>query len=141
MHRLGFTSNENVVQMKGRVACEINSADELLITEMMFAGIFNDITASQAVALMSCFAFQEKVSKNNTYMQNGPHVRSSDSFSSFASLFLFPFFPFVSGGRKHQAEGGARTAAAADAGACTQDCDSFKRVQVGSGRRRIRAEV
>ena len=58
---MGFTNSENVVQMKGRVACEINSADELLITEMMFAGVFNEITPEQTVALMSCFAFQEKV--------------------------------------------------------------------------------
>lgn len=37
------------------------SADELLLTEMMFNGIFNDLTAEQATALLSCFVFQEKV--------------------------------------------------------------------------------
>lgn len=38
------------------------SADELLLTEMMFNGLFNDLSAEQATALLSCFVFQENVS-------------------------------------------------------------------------------
>ena len=37
-----------------------HSADELLITEMIFNGMFNELTVSQSVALMSCFCFDEK---------------------------------------------------------------------------------
>lgn len=37
------------------------SADELLLTEMVFNGLFNDLTAEQATALLSCFVFQENV--------------------------------------------------------------------------------
>ena len=47
--------------MKGRVACEISTGDELLLTEMIFQGVFNDLTVDQAVALLSCFVFDEKV--------------------------------------------------------------------------------
>src|SRR5277367_2123031 len=49
LRRLGFTSSSDVIEMKGRsgpprrtncaddrVACEISSADELLLTEMIF---------------------------------------------------------------------------------------------------------
>lgn len=46
--------------MKGRVACEISTGDELLITEMIFNGAFNDLTVEQSVALLSVFVFQEK---------------------------------------------------------------------------------
>ncbi|XP_069780461.1 exosome RNA helicase MTR4 isoform X2 [Narcine bancroftii] len=63
IRRLGFATSSDVIEMKGRVACEINSADELLLTEMMFNGIFNDLTAEQATALLSCFVFQEKASE------------------------------------------------------------------------------
>lgn len=38
------------------------SADELLLTEMMFNGLFNDLSSEQATALLSCFVFQENVS-------------------------------------------------------------------------------
>mgnify|MGYP000850406927 CR=1 FL=1 len=36
--RLGYSSATDVIDIKGRVACEISSADELLLTEMMFNG-------------------------------------------------------------------------------------------------------
>uniref|UniRef100_A0A3B3ZEI6 Exosome RNA helicase MTR4 n=1 Tax=Periophthalmus magnuspinnatus TaxID=409849 RepID=A0A3B3ZEI6_9GOBI len=58
LRRLGFASPSDVIEMKGRVACEI-SADELLLTEMVFNGLFNDLTVEQATALLSCFVFQE----------------------------------------------------------------------------------
>ncbi|ORE02182.1 antiviral helicase [Rhizopus microsporus var. microsporus] len=61
LRRLGFTTSSDVVEMKGRVACEISSGDELLLTEMIFQGVFNDLTVDQSVAVLSCFVFDEKV--------------------------------------------------------------------------------
>lgn len=60
-------ANAGVIQVKGRVACEISSADELVITELIFNGILNDLNPEQVVALMSCCAFQEggTVKKDN----------------------------------------------------------------------------
>jgi len=40
--------------------CASCSADELVVTELLFNGVFNDLTPEQCCALMSCFAFQEK---------------------------------------------------------------------------------
>ncbi|GAA5824731.1 hypothetical protein JCM11251_005318 [Rhodosporidiobolus azoricus] len=60
LRRLGFATNEDVVEQKGRVACEISSGDELLLTEMVFGGVFNDLTPEQCAALLSCFVFDEK---------------------------------------------------------------------------------
>jgi len=62
LRRLGFATNDDVVEQKGRVACEISSGDELLLTEMIFGGVFNDLTPQQCAALLSCFVFDEKVS-------------------------------------------------------------------------------
>ncbi|UZJ54392.1 hypothetical protein CBS101457_003712 [Exobasidium rhododendri] len=63
LRRLGFTSNDDVVEKKGRVACEISTGDELLLTEMIFNGVFNDLTPEQCAALLSCFVFNEKSSQ------------------------------------------------------------------------------
>ncbi|KAJ3605916.1 hypothetical protein NHX12_027959 [Muraenolepis orangiensis] len=63
LRRLGFAGPSDVIEMKGRVACEISSADELLLTEMIFNGLFNDLTAEQATSLLSCFVFQENASE------------------------------------------------------------------------------
>ncbi|KAK9457925.1 rRNA-processing arch domain-containing protein [Dipodascopsis uninucleata] len=60
LRRLGFTSEDDIIQLKGRVACEISSGDELMLTEMIFNGVFNDLTPEQIAAVLSCFVFQEK---------------------------------------------------------------------------------
>ncbi|CDR87141.1 probable MTR4-involved in nucleocytoplasmic transport of mRNA [Sporisorium scitamineum] len=62
LRRLGFTTSDDVVEKKGRVACEISTGDELLLTEMIFNGVFNDLTPPQCAALLSCFVFGEKSS-------------------------------------------------------------------------------
>lgn len=60
LRRLGFCTQSDIIELKGRVACEISSGDELLLTELIFNGNFNDLTPQQAAALLSCFAFQER---------------------------------------------------------------------------------
>lgn len=61
LRRLGYTSNDDIIEVKGRVACEISTGDELLLTELMFSGAFNELTPEQVAALLSCLVFQEKV--------------------------------------------------------------------------------
>lgn len=61
LRRLGFTTAEDVIEMKGRVACEVSTGDELLLTEMIFQGVFNTLEPEHVAALLSCFVFQEKV--------------------------------------------------------------------------------
>lgn len=61
LRRLGFTTSADIVDMKGRVACEISTGDELLLTELIFNGVFNPLSPEQCAALLSCFVFGEKV--------------------------------------------------------------------------------
>ncbi|XP_078173365.1 RNA helicase, ATP-dependent, SK12/DOB1 protein isoform X2 [Carex rostrata] len=61
LRRLGYITSEDVVELKGKVACEITSADELTLTELMFSGAFKDISVEQMVALLSCFVWQERL--------------------------------------------------------------------------------
>ena len=62
LRRLGFTNSADIVDMKGRVACEISTGDELLLTELIFNGAFNALSPEQCAGLLSCFVFTEKVS-------------------------------------------------------------------------------
>lgn len=59
LRRMGYCTASDVIELKGRVACEISSGDELLLTELLFNGVFNDLTHQQCCALVSCFVFQE----------------------------------------------------------------------------------
>ncbi|KAI7943410.1 hypothetical protein MJO29_013254 [Puccinia striiformis f. sp. tritici] len=69
LRSLGFCNSDDIVQVKGRVACEISSGDELLLTELIFNGAFNDLSPEQCAALLSCFVFTEK-SEQTTRLQN-----------------------------------------------------------------------
>jgi len=60
LRRLEFIDKEGVVQLKGRMACEITSADEVLMTEIVFRNVFADMEANHIVALCSCLVFDEK---------------------------------------------------------------------------------
>lgn len=61
LRRLGYITSDDVVQLKGKVACEISSADELTLTELMFSGLFKDAKVEHMVSLLSCFVWQEKL--------------------------------------------------------------------------------
>lgn len=50
-----------MVELKGKVACEISSADELTLTELMFNGVLKDIKVEEMVSLLSCFVWREKI--------------------------------------------------------------------------------
>ncbi len=39
LRKLGFLTADGVVTLKGRVACEISTADELLSSELLFGGV------------------------------------------------------------------------------------------------------
>lgn len=59
LRRLGFTDDENVVQIKGRTACEVNTVDELVLTEVLLGGDLNGLSPRVAVAVLSCFVVDE----------------------------------------------------------------------------------
>ncbi|KAF7232500.1 hypothetical protein EG68_08886 [Paragonimus skrjabini miyazakii] len=63
LRRLHFVSEHDVIELKGCVACEITSADELLLTELLFDGVFNRLSSEHIAALLSCFVFEERASE------------------------------------------------------------------------------
>ena len=60
LKKLGHVDANGVIQTKGRTACEINTADELVVVELMFTGVFNDLTVEQCCALLSCMTYDER---------------------------------------------------------------------------------
>ena len=52
--------NGYVVTVKGRAAIEINTSDELLLTELVFNGCLAHLTPPQCAALLSAFVLQER---------------------------------------------------------------------------------
>lgn len=59
LRRLGFINDTDVVQLKARVACEISTGDELVLSELLFGKFFNELTPEQCASCLSCFIFEE----------------------------------------------------------------------------------
>ncbi|GAB7355001.1 hypothetical protein MBLNU459_g5611t1 [Dothideomycetes sp. NU459] len=66
LRRLGFINDADVVQLKARVACEISTGDELVLSELLFNRFFNELTPEQCAAALSCFIFEEKSQETPT---------------------------------------------------------------------------
>ena len=49
-----------MVNLKGRVACEVNTCDELLLTEIVFEDVLSPLEPEEAVSVLSALVFQEK---------------------------------------------------------------------------------
>ena len=65
LKRLGHVDADGVIQTKGRTACEINTAHELVVVELIFGGVFNELSVEQCVALLSSMTFTEKNSEDD----------------------------------------------------------------------------
>ena len=89
LRRLGFTDKNNVVQLKGRVACEVNAgAQELLVVELIFNNVFSDLSVPQIAALL--------VSKIQKAKRERVQSRNMESNCSLTFLFLLLSFKLVS---------------------------------------------
>ncbi|OEU15387.1 antiviral helicase, partial [Fragilariopsis cylindrus CCMP1102] len=60
LRTLGYLDENETVAVKGRVACEVNTCDELIVTEMVFEGILNDLDPTEIVAALSALIYQQK---------------------------------------------------------------------------------
>ena len=50
LRKLGHLSDEGVISNKGRVACELSTADELLTTELVFSGLLNEARRARSTS-------------------------------------------------------------------------------------------
>lgn len=58
LRRLGYIG-EGVIELKGRIAAEISTSDELLATELMLNGTFKDLPIDIMLGLLSCLVYQD----------------------------------------------------------------------------------
>ena len=52
LKRMEYVDDHSVVTVKGRVACEISAADELIVAELLFQNLFNEMSVSLSMELM-----------------------------------------------------------------------------------------
>ncbi|CAK7226364.1 Antiviral helicase ski2 [Sporothrix curviconia] len=60
LKHLGFVNKSSVVLLKGRVACEVRTADELVLTETILNNLLAGLEPAEIAALLSIFVYQGK---------------------------------------------------------------------------------
>ncbi|KCZ75913.1 hypothetical protein H311_03099, partial [Anncaliia algerae PRA109] len=58
LKKLNYCDDRSILP-KGKIACEISSGHELILTEMIFNGEFSKMELEDVVSLLSCFVFEE----------------------------------------------------------------------------------
>jgi len=88
LRRMGYSTMADVIEVKGRIACELSSADELLLTEMMFNGMFNEMSPEQCASILSCFVCDEKSNEAPRLTQelSGPLRQMQDMAKRIAQV-------------------------------------------------------
>jgi superfamily II RNA helicase len=65
LRRLGYVEcDADTVTLKGRVACEMNTCDELMATELIFNNVLEPLNPPEAAAILSALVFQEKTEED-----------------------------------------------------------------------------
>jgi ATP-dependent RNA helicase DOB1 len=70
MRRLDLCDKNDVPTLKGKVAAHISTSDEILLTEMLFSGLFNDMEKpAHIAAVLSCLVYTEGKSGSSEQSQ------------------------------------------------------------------------
>lgn len=97
LNEIGCIDTDLVVQIKGRVACEMNSGEELICTECLFENQLDDLEPEEAVAIMSAFVFQQKNTSEPSLTpklsQAKQRLDSLSSYSLHTFLLDFSLYP------------------------------------------------
>ncbi|KAH0794070.1 DEAD/DEAH box helicase family protein [Histomonas meleagridis] len=65
LKKLNYISEENVLMLKGRVSIEISSCHEILGTELLFSGVFDDLSPKEIAAALAALVSEGIVSNDS----------------------------------------------------------------------------
>ena len=91
MRRLELCDKNDVPTLKGKVACRISAADELVATELLFSGIFQDIDCYQIASLCSCLVYTDAKSEGKLTKDeklSAPFLRLQQTADKIATVMI-----------------------------------------------------
>lgn len=59
LRRLDYINEDDVLKIKGKIACEVSAGDEIIVTELMVNGNFQKLDPESIAAICSCLVFSE----------------------------------------------------------------------------------
>lgn len=85
LQRLDYVDAAHMVLIKGRVACEINTVDPLILTELLFENAFVDCSAGEVAAVLAGLVFQDRSALSSAA---SPHDASENVETMLQRLLL-----------------------------------------------------
>ena len=73
LHKLGHISDDGAVALKGRVASEVNSVDELVATEIVFDPLLSELEPAEIAAVLSALVVQDRT-VDSQHLSLTPHL-------------------------------------------------------------------
>lgn len=86
MRRLDMADKNDVPTLKGKVACSISASDEILITELLFSGEFQELPPHQVAAILSCLIYTDGKSSKEKEGENKIEFKDEGMKQAFDSL-------------------------------------------------------
>ena len=83
LRRLDFCDEGGRAQIKGKVACEISAADEVVATELLFSGFLSALEPPVLAAVCSCLVFTDQRGESKM-CKNEELVRAFDKIRGVA---------------------------------------------------------
>lgn len=78
LRRLGYIDGTSVL-LKGRAACEVNTCESIILTELVFEKVLQKLDAADLAALLCSLVFQEKVDGESTGYSQIDRLREESS--------------------------------------------------------------
>ena len=63
MRRLEMVNKNDVPRLKGKVAASLSACDEILTTELLFSGFFQEMEPNLIAAVLSCLIYSDNKSE------------------------------------------------------------------------------
>ena len=77
LQNLNYIDAAHTVLIKGRVACEVNTVDPLILTELLFENAFGPCSAGEIAAILAGLVFQERSALNSSTTHDGSETIES----------------------------------------------------------------
>lgn len=69
LKRMGLIE-KGVVTLKGNITCGISSNHEILLTELLLSGFFNDMNSIEIAAILTSLVHEEKAQTDKKFTKN-----------------------------------------------------------------------
>ena len=83
---LNYVEADETLTMKGRIACEMTTSNELIAAEIIFHNILEPLNPPEVAAILSCLVFQGKKGSNDTKLTTRMEVAREQIEEIFEAL-------------------------------------------------------